>query len=247
MLLQSIWEWLEGNVFDLPAAISGSRPQFNPYRGVDPAVDRPRADGIRRENLQRYLNSFTLWPEVLVIGEAPGWRGCRFSGVPFTSEAQLIGGLPFCGAPSSLGDQPHAEATATVFWQVMREYHPRFMAWNSLALHPHLPGLPLSNRTPTPDEIHAHSEALAKLILLIQPRQVVAVGKSALSALQRLGLATEAIRHPGHGGAKTFSAGMQAIFSEQDCLAGSRTPAGRTIDYNSGTFLAPREDQNLPL
>jgi len=246
MLLQTVWDWLEGEVFSLPVETGGSRPLFNPYHGINPAVDQPRADHIRRENLGRYLESFTLWPDWLVIGEAPGWRGCRFSGVPFTSEVQLSGGLPFCGSPSSLGDQPFAETTATVFWQVMRAYHPRFLVWNSLPFHPHHLGQPLTNRTPTLSEIHLGGEVLRRLVVLVQPQQVIAVGRSAQSALQRLGIAAIALRHPGHGGVKTFEAGMQAILSEWFDLKGSPAPAGRTIGYNSGTILAPQEHQILP-
>ena len=217
MLLQPIWDWLEADVLSLPVEIGCPRPLFNLYRQIDPGVDRSRANQIRRENLRRYLESFNLWPEMLVIGEAPGWRGSRFSGVPFTSEAQLRGSLPFCGSPSSLGNQPHVEATATVFWGVMRDYHPRFLAWNSLPFHPHQPGQPLSNRTPTAGEICQGGEALRQLAALLKPNQVIAVGKSAQTALQRLGIAAIAIRHPGHGGAKTFEAGMRAIFDRRGC------------------------------
>ena len=216
MLLLPVWEWLEEEVFSLPTVIAGPKPRFNPYQGCDPAVDRPGADHIRRENLRRYLESFEAWPEALVIGEAPGWRGCRFSGVPFTSEAQLAGSLPFCGAPSGLSRQPHSEAAATIFWRVMQAYHPRFLAWNSLPLHPYLPGLPLSNRAPAPGEIRQAEAGLAKLVVLLKPRQVIAVGKSAAQAVQHLELAAIRVRHPGHGGAKAFEAGMQEVFGVQN-------------------------------
>ena len=212
MLLLPVREWLEREVFNLPTVAGGTKPCFNPYRGVDPAVDRPGADRIRRENLQRYLESFTILPATLVIGEAPGWRGCRFSGVPFTSEAQLTGSLPFGGAPSSLGNQPHSEAAATIFWQVMRAYHPRFLAWNSLPQHPHLLGQPCSNRTPLQSEIRQADGALAKLVVLLAPRQVIAVGNSAAKTAQRLGLAAIQVRHPGHGGAKALTTGIRQVF-----------------------------------
>lgn len=246
MLLLPVWEWLDEEVFSLPGVPAGPKPCFNPYQGVDPMVDRPNADRIRRENLQGYLESFTHWPETLVIGEAPGWRGCRFSGVPFTSEAQLSGALQFCGAPSSRGNRPHAEAAATIFWRVMTGYHPRFLAWNCLPLHPYLPGQPLSNRTPVVDEIRDAAEGLSELVALLRPRWVIAVGRSAQFALEHLGLEGAVVRHPGHGGAKAFAAGMRAIFSPNGYPAGLPTQAGKTIDYNSGTFLAPTQDQIPP-
>jgi uracil-DNA glycosylase len=212
MLLLPVWEWLEGEVFNLPATACGPGSCFNPYLGFDPQVDRPGAGEVRRENLRCYLQSFSAWPEALVIGEAPGWRGCHFSGVPFTSEAQLDGRLPFRGERTSLGERAHREATATVFWRVMREFHPRFLAWNSLALHPHRPGQPLSNRTPAPAEIRQAGAALATLVALLQPRRVIAVGDRAAAAARRLCLAAIPVRHPGHGGAADFQAGMEDIF-----------------------------------
>jgi uracil-DNA glycosylase len=247
MLLQPVWEWLEAQIFSLPAVSAGPRPCFNPYRGVNPAVDRPGADHIRRANLQQYLASFKTWPETLVIGEAPGWRGCRFSGVPFTSEAQLCSGLPFQGASSSLVGKPHVEAAATLFWQVMQGYHPSFLVWNSLPLHPHQPGEPLTNRAPSHLEIRQVAGLLAELISLIRPRLVIAVGKSAATAAQPLGVAAIQVRHPSHGGAKAFATGIQSIFEAENHLQGSTTQTSQTIGYNSGTFLAPKVDQKPPL
>jgi hypothetical protein len=102
MLLQPIWDWLEADVLSLPVESGGPRPLFNPYREIDPAVDRPRADHIRRRTCAA---TWKLHPLARCAGdrEAPGWRGCRFSGVPFTSEAQLSGGPPFCGSPLQPG------------------------------------------------------------------------------------------------------------------------------------------------
>jgi uracil-DNA glycosylase len=215
MLLLPVWEWLEERVFSLPAASAGPRPCFNPYQSINPAVDRPDAVHIRRSNLQRYLVCFEAWPEALVIGEAPGWRGCRFSGVPFTSEAQLNGELPFRGKSSSLAGKPHAEASATVFWQVMQGYHPRFLVWNSLPLHLYQPGEPLSNRMPSQAEIRLGEGLLAGLIAVLRPQQVIAVGKSAAAAARHLGVTAIQVRHPSHGGAKAFAAGMRSIFEAE--------------------------------
>jgi uracil-DNA glycosylase len=215
-MLLPIWEWLEAEIFNLPAETAGARPCFNPYRGIDPTVDQPGADCIRRDNLWRYLESFTAWPEIFVIGEAPGWRGCRFSGIPFTSEAQIVERWPVCGLQSSLAKQPYREAAATIFWRVMRDYHPYFLAWNSLPLHPHQPGQPLSNRSPSQSEIRQAETGLAKLIELLHPRRVIAVGKSAVLAMHHLEVAALAVRHPGHGGSKSFEAGMRDILGEKN-------------------------------
>jgi len=84
------------------------------------------------------FNLFSLFS--FLRARAPGYKGCRFSGVPFTSEAQLSSGLlPFKGDRSSCMNQPWSENTATIFWRVMMRYHPDFIAWNCFPFHPHEP------------------------------------------------------------------------------------------------------------
>src|SRR4051812_35512122 len=99
-LPSEIWNTLQRHLFPISSCLAARL--FNPYHTVEPGLDRPAADSIRRENLKRYVECFVRPPRYLLVGEAPGWRGCRFSGVPFTSEAQLVEGtLPFAGRQSS--------------------------------------------------------------------------------------------------------------------------------------------------
>lgn len=62
---------------------------FNFYNNDVPGIDIPNGAGTRRENLKTYLGSFPEVPEILIVGEAPGYRGCRFTGVPFTCERKF--------------------------------------------------------------------------------------------------------------------------------------------------------------
>ena len=49
---------------------------------------------IRRKNLLIYLNKmYQLKPRIILIGEAPGYRGSRLTGVPFTSEHLIINNM----------------------------------------------------------------------------------------------------------------------------------------------------------
>lgn len=49
---------------------------------------------IRRDNLLTYLiQMYKLKPRVILVGEAPGYRGCRLTGVPFTSEHLLMNNM----------------------------------------------------------------------------------------------------------------------------------------------------------
>jgi uracil-DNA glycosylase len=146
----------------------------------------------------------------LLVGEAPGWHGCRFTGVPFTSEAQLSSSsLPFQGHISSHGGAPHAEASATIFWQALKAHHPHFFVWCSVPFHPYQPGLPLSNRPPARQELLTFLPILAEVIRLLSPKLALAVGRQAQQALKWLEIPALSLRHPAHGGALEFKAGIR--------------------------------------
>jgi uracil-DNA glycosylase len=209
-----LWEHFEKQLFPLHSKNNGSHPQFNFYKDANREICLESGPKIRCQNLFQYLASFTTKPDVLVLGEAPGWRGCRFSGVPFTSEALIINAeLPFQGQTSSNSTRPHAEASASIFWRVMRSYHPNFFVWNCIPLHPYQAGRPLSNRKPTLSEIRTYLGFLEGLIDDISPEVYIAVGISAKSTAKILNLNAFSVRHPSHGGASLFEQQMQTIFS----------------------------------
>lgn len=59
---------------------------YNQYAGDTAAA------AVCRRNLAAYLRVMQAQrPTVLLLGEAAGYRGCRLTGVPFTSEAVLLG------------------------------------------------------------------------------------------------------------------------------------------------------------
>lgn len=203
--LQEVWNLLEQEVF----SCSSTALLFNLYNDVDDDIDLPDAHLIRRNNLKNYLRSFPAAPHIVLIGEAPGPWGCRFSGVPFTSEAQLCSdALPFSGCRSSRRDRSYAENSATIFWKALHCYHPQFFQWNCIPLQPHRPDEPLSIRSPNLREIKRYSDVLLGLLALLQPECVVAIGRKAQIALARIGIEAVYVRHPSHGGAKAFQAGI---------------------------------------
>jgi hypothetical protein len=184
---------------------------FNPYRDADPALDVPGAPDLRRANLRAYLDAFDRAPPVLAVAEAPGYRGCRFSGVPLVSEKQLLDpDFPLDGIPTSR-DGPLGEQSATIYGRVLAERRPLVFTWNTVPFRPHKPGQPLTNRRPTQAEVDACAPTLRALVDVLRPCVVVAVGRVAEEALARLGHAPTYVRHPAQGGARLFAEGMTRV------------------------------------
>jgi len=162
---------------------------------------------IRRERLRRYLEARAEAP-LLLVGEAAGYRGARASGIPFSSERQLTGTGP-------------AEATATIVRRVLAELalEEETLCWNVVPTHPHLPGRPDTNRRPTRNEIDASRPFLDELSA---NRRVIAVGRLAQATFGSL----NHLRHPSHGGADAFRAGLVELTASQAPSASSFSACG---------------------
>lgn len=206
--LNNLWTIFEKDLFPLPSTDG----LFNQYRDIVPGLEVRDGAAIRRQNFRNYLESFETPPAALLVGEAAGYRGGRFSGIAFTSERQLLtpGFLPFAGRPTSVGG-PYSEISATILWGELRRGPLRALNWNSVPLHVHRPGVPLSNRTPTPKEALCFCPLLETVCSVIKPEQVVALGRRAENALTALGVRHTYVRHPASGGALAFRRDFRSI------------------------------------
>jgi hypothetical protein len=203
--LENLFDLLSQRVFAAPS----TDQLFNPYRDFDSDLDRRDAVEIRRSNLLRYLAACPSRPDVLMVAEAPGPHGCRFTGVPFTCEQQMLSGvLPFEGRRTSLGDELKSEYSSRIVWGLLADHFSRVVIWSTVPLHPHKPGEPISIRTPTAAEIRAWSDLIPAFIDYYKPRRIAAIGRVAERACGALGIDCTYVRHPSQGGANAFRAGI---------------------------------------
>lgn len=187
---------------------------FNPWIGRDP-LDRARSAGaLRLVRLQRH---FECEPELILVGEAAGYQGCHFSGIPFTSERLLLAGrIPRVACPQRLTRRirPWSEPSATVLWQTLHRLGiaDRVVLWNSFPWHPHRPGNPHSNRRPSRLELRAGAPLLQLVLARFPHARPVAVGQLAREALAaQVGASVPVLRHPAYGGATEFANGLEAL------------------------------------
>lgn len=183
----------------------------NPYREATRELDCPAAARRRRENLEAYLECVGV-PRLVLLGEALGFRGGRFSGIAFTSERQLAGPddrrLPWAGSPpfraTSRNPALWLEPSGSVVWDALGGQAAGALVWNTFPWHPHGEKGPLSNRTPERRLVAANLHVLERLLAELGGARVLAVGRTAQGALAALGVEAPALRHPAHGGAALF-------------------------------------------
>jgi uracil-DNA glycosylase len=177
-------------------------------------------NAVRRRTLGLYLQAMLdRSPKVLLLGEAPGFRGMRITGVPFTNRTMFQGPANSFGLfgpdkgyalPAEAAEVP-AEPTATVMWEVLAELEFLPLLWSACPWHTHVPGRPQSNRTPTAADAKLGTPFWQSLAELFAIETVVAVGNVAHRSLLRSGFDAPKVRHPSHGGRSGFKRGLEEL------------------------------------
>ncbi len=208
---------IDALIHDL-AQVELSADAFNEYAPGD------ANNAIRRENLRLYLRTMAARnPTTLLVMEAPGYRGCRLTGVPVTSRKILLEGLPRLEMFSveagyrdvkDIGfERVYGEQSATIVWGTLANLSLLPFIWNTFPFHPHKLGQPLSNRRPRKSEIELALPFLMRLLEYWRFEKVIAVGNVAHETMIGQGIDCWKIRHPAHGGKNEFVAGLKAQIS----------------------------------
>ncbi|BBB33356.1 conserved hypothetical protein [Thermotomaculum hydrothermale] len=159
---------------------------------------------------------------ILLVGEAPGYRGCRLTGIPFTSETiirysqheifkKLRDKINLIHEES----ESVSENTATILWSFLIEYNkPAPILWNAFPFHPHEKGVDESNRKPREKEIEEGLKYLKMVYEIFKPQKIAAIGRVGEAVLSQLFPFQEIIyiRHPSYGGKKDFIKGMLKLY-----------------------------------
>lgn len=206
--------------YELAATLpSGREGLFNPYADRCP-LDADVDDAGPEGRIRRLAAHLARSPRFVLLGEAPGYQGCRYSGVAFTSERQLLEGV-IPGIEALRGrlttrERSFAEPSATIVWKALYKLRlqEEVITWNALQMHPFRGGDFWTNRTPTGAELQLGHAALALLRKAYPRAGFVAVGKKAAGLLADAGVTPVAtVRHPGKGGANEFNQGMADLAS----------------------------------
>ncbi len=197
---------------------------FNPWWESDKNHDiSVQAPAIRRRQLFHYLSERAGKAKYLLLGEAIGYQGGHFTGIPMTSERILLGGhkkrgiLPehvFTGikpkrtSKASLKPLGFTEPTGTIVWGQIAQtnFSPEaFVLWNAFPWHPYKVSVGLlSNRTPATDEFQAGTDILKQLVKITGTEKIIAVGEKSYAILNQLGFKSIKVRHPANAGARKF-------------------------------------------
>jgi hypothetical protein len=212
---------------------------FNPWADWDDRDATPRRSmpGARRDNMAAYIGARAKSARYLLLGEAPSHRGCRFSGIAFCSETEilhkprLVAPTPLAVTSAGAPEKPQRERSAAVIWSEIERARAAFevVLWNAFPWHPYRPAGepgeemsgpcgPTSNRKPRLTEVSDGRAALGALLACFaHPIEIVAVGKVAEEALTRWSEFRCAgyIRHPAQGGEAQFRSGFRNLVASR--------------------------------
>jgi hypothetical protein len=200
---------------------------FNPWRDCDDRDGSPRRGmpARRLANLQAYVDARRRSARVMLMGEAPSHRGCRFTGIAFCSEVELIHKRDLVArqtlALTSRDAQvkPQRERSAAVLWDEIGRAGAAYevVLWNAFPWHPYRLD-PATNRKPRTTEVEEGRAALRALLdCFTHALAIFAVGKVAEEALHRWEETECAgyIRHPSQGGEPRFREGFRTLVASR--------------------------------
>lgn len=196
---------------------------FNPYSDRCEVYDVCDAPKKRSALLKKMLAAASeVDVESIWIGRDLGYRGGRRTGLALTDDVHLTHHAARWGVEIDRLTKGHAvpERTAAVIWSILEQIMSPIFLWNVFPLHPYEAGDPFSNRAHNSRERIAGEGLLAKLVELLRPDSIVAIGNDAEKAAVRFkGYCNVVkVRHPSYGGQITFLKQIQSIYDVNELV-----------------------------
>ena len=174
---------------------------------------------IRRENLKRYLSKMLdIKPSVLILGEAPGYKGCGVTGIAFSSEKVIAENVFFINQGyKCVNNYPklESEISATIVWNELANYSNKPLIWNIFPFHPHSGANNKTNRTPNKKELEVGLKYLNEILKIFSIKKIIALGRKPESKIKELGYDYAYIRHPANGGKNKFVEGIRKELNDE--------------------------------
>ena len=163
-------------------------------------------DKHKQENLRLYLMAlYKNKPTYMLVGEAPGYKGCGVTGIPFTDENEMKNHLGTYQEGYYFENIKclQKENSAGIIWGAIQARNDGKipLMWNAYPFHPFKENKRSSNRKPNKNELVVGKSYLEELIDIfwMKKQNIYAVGRVAQSQLGYLG-AVKYIRHPSYSG-----------------------------------------------
>src|SRR5438445_1739065 len=124
---------------------------FNQFRETGGDDASPGAPGIRCANVVQYLLARRR-ARVVLVAEAAGWRGARYSGLCLCSERQIDESTTPLRR-TSMHPRGWCEPSATVVQAAIAPWTLDVVLWNAVPTHPRRGDQQHTNRPPTSAEL----------------------------------------------------------------------------------------------
>jgi hypothetical protein len=173
---------------------------------------------VRCSNLARYCRNHAA-ATFLIVSQAPGHQGARWSGIPVTDTSMIASGdLGVSYGFTYLSTEPSSQTVH----EGLGTHWARTFVWSAVPWHPAGETLN-SNRMPSAEEIGASAVILRYVLGRLQFRRVAALGETASQALRAVDQPHEVLPHPFYSGASACIAALRALVGRDIVEAVSRT------------------------
>ena len=179
-------------------------------------------------NLLLYLTQMNQRkPKTMLLGEAPGYKGCKLTGVPFTSERIISRSNRFdlFGYSEDIWNlleernvKLQTESTATIVWEILEKYNFCPLLWNSYPFYTFDKKNDKPNRQPSEKELKEGQKFTIELIKIFKIKNIIALGKSAQRTLDLSGIPYFPVKHPAYGNKEAFEKEIKKLLQEKKIL-----------------------------